>query len=386
MLLLVTALFVQITLGKPAFNTTLKVSTIIDYLLEYSPQAWHRMLADREVCYWQDRENSTLAELERFTQQCTNRNWQLQELSASQISFKKDSSKEDKKAKPSSSTTAPIAANASKAAADSEDTSRVQEYLVFAVVLPMHPYSFDLMRTLSVVGPLFPHVGFVMGNGYRFTELVAKYHVRSFPRLLLFRKGKYSQAYAGEVSVRALTTHLALWGRRLPVARPYYGSYDAHRSGARAITTPHPDYGALETQTTPDAQLYRWGAAGLPQRLTSSWLRSCDPWHLEVLWGELRPLRGPGAVLSTAGAFLKEAARCRVDFASVARLALYRVPGNGPAVEPVVGVVPARHSAQLEDVLYSLSAAYTLARAAQWLGAGQLRQRMQGQLGVRVEP
>jgi hypothetical protein len=55
-------------------------------------------------------------------------------------------------------------------------------------------------------------------------------------------------------------------------------------------------------------------------------------------------------------------------------------------VEPVVGVVPARHSAQLEDVLYSLSAAYTLARAAQWLGAGQLRQRMQGQLGVRVEP
>jgi len=334
----------------------------MDYILQENNVLWDRMVGGREICFKYDEGNATLAELEHFTVQCTNRNWKLQELSASQITFKKDPTDTENPSKKTKLKNESAAGGGAPAASPADDGTRVQEFLVFAVVLPMHPPSFDMMRALSVVGPLFPEISFVMGNGYHFEELVAKYNVRSFPRLLFFRKGKFKQVYRGDVSVRALATQLTLWGRQLPAARPYYPAY----AGGGWVAQPHPDYAALDTPDAPDAHLHHWRAAGLPQSQVHSWLRKCDPWRLEALWKQLPRGQGlwPGVL-----ALLSETARCEVDAVTVARLMWYRVPGNGPAVEPAIGFVNRHFSSQLEQLLYAFAAVYALLRALQMLAA-----------------
>ena len=68
-------------------------------------------------------------------------------------------------------------------------TEIVYAYLAFAMILPEHPFSIDLVHSLRIVGAMYPVVDVVIGSGYEFEDMCAQFGIRSFPRLLLFTKG-----------------------------------------------------------------------------------------------------------------------------------------------------------------------------------------------------
>lgn len=466
------------TAGKKSyFNTTMNITTIIEHILEENSNQWHRMASGKEMCNrFNEENNATWTELNRFTTQCVNTKWKVQELSVSQITFKKDTTEKEKAAKTKrqkqrlkekqklkekekekqatngtdmntvvdGATTAYDDSNATVVATtdgkddrenendlDDDDGTRMQEYLVFAIVLPWHPYSSELMQTLTTVGPLFPEISFVMGNGYHFHELVAKYQVKAFPGLLFFRKGKFKQMYKGTMTVHALVTQLVLWGNRMPVSKPYFGSYGdpyctgassgalIHRPQQQLLPPPHRDYALLDTSDSPDAHLHRWmpttatatataavskngtmpeaipaaAAAAAQGTATASstdttythWLTGCDMvLIIHPLGAKARAARGTGVEGTVLGMWLSELSRCRVNSTVIARRVWYRLPGNGPAVEPAVGLVNRHFSLEFEQLLYAVASIYTALRVVQFL-ASEADKRLRDQMVGRVD-
>lgn len=98
--------------------------------------------------------------------------------------------------------------------------SRVHEYLVFGLFLPNHPFSREVHHLLNTVSSMFPHITMVYGDGYDFRDMVQKYNVQSFPKLILFRHGIYLDEYSGEYTAPALASYLAVWTKRFPKTYP----------------------------------------------------------------------------------------------------------------------------------------------------------------------
>jgi len=96
----------------------------------------------------------------------------------------------------------------------------VHKYLVFALLLPRHPFSAELYHHLSVVAPMFPSITVVYGNGYHFQELCTQYGVRSFPKLLLFNNGTLTEKYSRKRSPEKLAAYFSKWSNSLPRSIP----------------------------------------------------------------------------------------------------------------------------------------------------------------------
>ena len=75
---------------------------------------------------------------------------------------------------------------------ESDTTSRVHRHLIMALLLPNHPFSREVRKSLIIVAPMFPSIKVVVGNAYNFDDLVNKYSISSFPKVLFFKSGIYT--------------------------------------------------------------------------------------------------------------------------------------------------------------------------------------------------
>lgn len=102
-----------------------------------------------------------------------------------------------------------------------DDNQRVHKYLVFALLLPNHPYSEDMQEMIRVVAPMFPSVTVVAGSAYEFRDMASKYIITSFPKLLFFQAGIYSGTF--DESVRdpmTVAAQFSKWTKSLPQSYP----------------------------------------------------------------------------------------------------------------------------------------------------------------------
>lgn len=106
-----------------------------------------------------------------------------------------------------------------KAASEDESDFHVHKYLIIALLLPNHPYSDQMFRSIRRVAPMFPMVSFVTGDGYEFRDIAAKYFVATMPTMILFKNG----LYVGDSEIRddvGLAAKLATWTKSLPRSLP----------------------------------------------------------------------------------------------------------------------------------------------------------------------
>ena len=96
----------------------------------------------------------------------------------------------------------------------------VHEYLIFAMLLPKHPFSSDLYHAIKAVAPMFPTITFVIGDGFEFTEMCQQYNIRSFPKLLFFKRGILKGRYNKEQNAESLAAQLSVWTESYPKALP----------------------------------------------------------------------------------------------------------------------------------------------------------------------
>eukprot|EP01039_Chlorochromonas_danica_P002995 gene2995-3268_t len=130
--------------------------------------------------------------------------------------------------------------NTSSVTKEERKESRIHEYLVFGLFLPDHPFSTEVHHLLNTVSSMFPHITMVHGNGYDFRDMVQKYSVQSFPKLILFRHGLYLDEYSGDYTAPALASYLAVWTKRFPKTYPRLLSPPAPLPSYRLLPIPSP--------------------------------------------------------------------------------------------------------------------------------------------------
>ena len=120
------------------------------------------------------------------------------------------------------STTSSSAVNSSETSLnDTRPTHEViHRFLVFAVLLPQHLFSTDMLESLRIVTPLFPDVTVVIGSAHEFVEFCAQYNVRSYPKLLFFKQGMLKNKYRGNLNPWELAEQFSLWTESMPRAIP----------------------------------------------------------------------------------------------------------------------------------------------------------------------
>lgn len=96
----------------------------------------------------------------------------------------------------------------------------IHEHLAISLLLPNHPFSEDLHNAISMVGPMFPSVVFVVTNAFEFKDFCAQYNVHAFPKLLFFKKGILAGRYTGKHTVDSLAAQIAHWTETFPSSYP----------------------------------------------------------------------------------------------------------------------------------------------------------------------
>lgn len=99
----------------------------------------------------------------------------------------------------------------------------IHPYLVFAILLPQHPFSSDMLESLKVVAPMYPHIAMVIGSAYEFSDFCNQYNARSFPTLLFFKQGLLKHKYKRQLNPWELAHELTRWTNALPTAAPDTG-------------------------------------------------------------------------------------------------------------------------------------------------------------------
>lgn len=103
---------------------------------------------------------------------------------------------------------------------DDDDEKTIHKYLVFALVLPKHPYSRELVESMHILAPMYPSVTFYFGISYDFHELSTHYAVKSFPKLLFFHNGLLVKKYSDKRDPITLAGHLSKWIGKYPQTIP----------------------------------------------------------------------------------------------------------------------------------------------------------------------
>ena len=113
--------------------------------------------------------------------------------------------------------------SAKRGASASEDPSPAEtQFLALGLALPGHPFSADMYESLRRVGPMFPQLTIAVGNGYEFSSLCSQFGIKSFPKLLFFKKGIFEGHYDRVgFTPDALARQLMKWSTALkPHAAP----------------------------------------------------------------------------------------------------------------------------------------------------------------------
>ena len=175
-----------------------------------------------DKCHASDVLNSTQLKFLKSIDRCPIKNYYLPILTTSQISWKSTPKKNDKSASEADRHSAKQNDSSSIEASkdDKSAKQRIHKYLAFALLLPKHPFSSDLLLSLMSTGPMFPSVTIVSANGYHFQDMCRQYNVKSFPQLFFFKDGLLIDTYKGVHSAPGVASKLANWTKTLPKALP----------------------------------------------------------------------------------------------------------------------------------------------------------------------
>ena len=91
--------------------------------------------------------------------------------------------------------------------------------MAFAMVLPNHPFSDEMYKSISNIVTMYPNVKTVVGSGYEFSEMCSQYGVRSFPKLLLYTKGHLYKSLS-ILKPSDLSGEFAKWTKSYPRTYP----------------------------------------------------------------------------------------------------------------------------------------------------------------------
>jgi hypothetical protein len=241
----------QTAAQRSSITTPASLETIRSFLhYHLYHETFYQLLRQQETCRIDDDKNETLKYLNNKVNSCSNPDFFPRILNAPQVTFKKvDSETKSQKSdngesSSSSSSKKPTkkfrkgallnhsqqsnhsfsSLNLSKTPDTSEpddnDDKTIHKYLLFALVLPKHPFSRELVQALQIISPMFPSVTFYFGLGYEFDELCAQYEVKSFPKLLFVRNGILVKRYSDSRDPVALAIQIAKWVGKFPETIP----------------------------------------------------------------------------------------------------------------------------------------------------------------------
>jgi hypothetical protein len=100
--------------------------------------------------------------------------------------------------------------SAASSTSPSESTAgseKLHNYLIFAIILPDHPFSIELVQIITVLAPLFPRVQFIIGEYSEFSDIMNKYLVTNYPAVLLFKNGIFMNQYPLRLRGKALGSY-----------------------------------------------------------------------------------------------------------------------------------------------------------------------------------
>jgi len=128
--------------------------------------------------------------------------------------------------------------NSSTVVSDSkQDKEVIHDFMVFALLLPNHPYSQELYNVIAVVATMFPSVTIVVGNVYEFRDMANKYLIRSFPKMLFFKSGIFLDIFESDSREASyIAGQITKWTKKLPQAIPYRASPLLTQSAVRYAT------------------------------------------------------------------------------------------------------------------------------------------------------
>ena len=197
------------------------VSEFTEYAL-YFPEAEY----GKGKCFAKEILNVTHQAFTKSIDRCPNLLYTPRFLTTSQISWRARKTDENRKSSTENRTidahndTAKNSERGDNVSEEEKSKEIIHKYLAFALLLPKHPFSTDLLRSLITAGPMFPSVTFVSGNGYDFKDMCRQYTVRSFPQLFFFKDGLLTGTYDGAHNIPEIVSRLALWTNTLPKALP----------------------------------------------------------------------------------------------------------------------------------------------------------------------
>lgn len=209
-----------------------KAPEILNLVSEFTEYAMHFPEAEygKGKCFARDMLNGTHQAFTKSIDRCPDLHYTPRFLTTSQISWRARKTDENRKSIPENRTsdahndTARNNGRTDNVAEEEKSKEIIHKYLAFALLLPKHPFSTDLLRSLITAGPMFPSVTIVSGNGYDFKDMCRQYTVRSFPQLFFFKDGLLTGTYDGAHNVPEVVSRLAIWTNSLPKALPTVNS------------------------------------------------------------------------------------------------------------------------------------------------------------------
>lgn len=99
---------------------------------------------------------------------------------------------------------------------------RIHEHLIFLIILPNHPFSSELYKSVLITQQLFPSITVIAGYANEFHELCNRYLLNSFPKLIYFDKGRFISAYEGDYQVHNVAAQISKWTMLIPSSFPLY--------------------------------------------------------------------------------------------------------------------------------------------------------------------
>lgn len=196
----------------PATDEFSNVKFVTRYFLQF--RSYYDVLSDKSMCHLDDYKNTTKQLLEKNLTRCASMVWKPKQVSTSQVSWKTTSASQWNKTEENREN-----GEENDPVASVPSNRKVTKYLVFLVVLPNHPFSQHLLRSITWVGPMFPHISFVVGNGYEFGDFCSQFSVKAFPSLMYFENGKLIEKMQS-FNVLKLAVQLARWTKTYPQAIP----------------------------------------------------------------------------------------------------------------------------------------------------------------------
>jgi hypothetical protein len=181
----------------------------------------------KHICVTGGIENKTEAFFGLSIDRCANVFYRPRYLTTSQVSWKSSPPKKNDSSKSDNyENTDGIVSNISSNSTEIIDEVMavrkeiIHKYLAFAMLLPKHPFSTDLLLSLISVGPMYPSVTVVTGGGNDFKEMCSQYDIRSFPQLLFFKDGILKNRYDGVYTPERVAAKFSNWTNSLPKSLP----------------------------------------------------------------------------------------------------------------------------------------------------------------------